>query len=107
MTKWIFLFITFITLATLTDASSLHPVIQFMEKNQFSHPATFEMVLSCDQKDQSCLLITSDEKVRTLKGPAAQDAMTLIESLGMDAEGAYVSCRKSSCRRGNIPDAVI
>lgn len=107
MTKWIFLFITFITLATLTDASTMHPVIQFMEKHQFSHPAHFEFVLSCEAEKDACTLFTSDEKIRLLKGTSAEEALQLIQNLGMDPDGAYISCRNSFCRRGNVPAAII
>lgn len=107
MTKWIFLFITFITLATLTDAATTHPVLQFLEKNQFSYSSHFELVFSCDSKEKSCLMISSDEVVRELRGSTASEALKLIQDLGMDPDGAYVKCRKNFCRLGNIPDAVI
>jgi hypothetical protein len=107
MTKWIFLFITFLTIASLTDAATTHPVLLFLEKNQFSHSSEFELVFSCDSKGKSCLMISSDEVIRELRGSTASEALELIQTMGMDPDGAYVKCVKSSCRLGNIPDAVI
>jgi hypothetical protein len=52
-------------------------------------------------------MISSDEVVRELRGSTASQALELIQSMGMDPDGAYVKCVKSSCRLGNIPDAVI
>lgn len=107
MTKWIFLFITFITLATLTNAGNPDPVIEFLKKNGLSYPAQFELVFSCNHQSHTCLLISSDKKVRELKGQSAQDAMDLIKSLGLDPQAAYAGCENKSCRLGHIPDAVI
>ncbi len=107
MTKWIFLFFTFMTLASLTNAATSHPILQFMKRNQFSFTSNFEFVLTCDIKAKSCLMISSDESIRELRGSTASDALELIQGLGMDTDGAYVKCMKDSCLQGNIPDAVI
>jgi hypothetical protein len=107
MTKWIFLLFTFITLATLTNAATIDPVIQFLDNQQLSYPSQFEIVFSCNHKTKNCVLISSDENVRELKGPVAQEAIELMEFLGMDPQATYVNCKNKSCRMGNIPDAII